>query len=91
MRSLLVSAVCVAFSVTLGRVVGGAASLHSVLDNEGIEYFVPGEPGYQNASRAYNLRLHFDPVAVAYPTSTEDVSALVEAAALLGLAGESSC
>ena len=86
MRSLLVSAICMAFLA-----LGGAASLHSVLDNEGIEYFVPGEPGYQNASRAYNLRLHFEPVAVTYPTSTKDVSVLVEAAALFGLAGESPC
>ena len=89
MHSLLVTAACVVLSA-LGSIAGGVASLQSILDSEGIEYFVPGEPGYQNASRAYNLRLHFEPVAVAYPTSTENVSVLVEAAALLGLAGESA-
>ena len=88
MRSLLFAAACVAASA-LGSVLGGTTSIKSFLDSEGIEYVVPGEPGYQNASRAFNLRLHFEPVAVAYPTSTDDVSVLVEAAAILGLAGES--
>ena len=88
MRSLLFAAACVAVSA-LGSVLGGTASIKSFLDSKGIEYVVPGEPGYQNASRAFNLRLHFEPVAVAYPTSTNDVSVLVEAAAILGLAGES--
>ncbi|EPT01474.1 hypothetical protein FOMPIDRAFT_90148 [Fomitopsis schrenkii] len=73
-------------SFCTSRIAGRVGLLQSVLESQGIEYFVPGEPEYQNASRAYNLRLHFEPVAVAYPSSTEDVSVLVDAAALLGLA-----
>ncbi|EPT01476.1 hypothetical protein FOMPIDRAFT_90150 [Fomitopsis schrenkii] len=87
MHSLFLTLACIALSA-LGGVagLGGAGLLQSVLESEGIEYFVQGEPGYQNASRPFNLRLHFEPVAVAYPSSTEDVSVLVEAAALLGIA-----
>ncbi|EPS97931.1 hypothetical protein FOMPIDRAFT_55287 [Fomitopsis schrenkii] len=70
---------------TLGGVVGSSPSLQSILGNNSIKIYFPGEPGYQDASRAFNLRLDFKPIAVAYPNSTEEVAEVVKAGAFLGL------
>ena len=86
LRSLLRSSLVLL--ATLRGVLGVSPSLQSILGNNNIEIYFPGEPGYQDASRAFNLRLDFKPVAVAYPNSTEEVAELVKAGAFLGLPGE---
>ena len=67
------------------------SSLQSSIGNDDIEVYFPGQPGYQNASRAFNLRLNFEPIAVAYPNSTEEVAELVKIGASLGIPGEMEC
>lgn len=73
---------------SLGGVLGGSPSLQSILGDSNIEAYFPDEPGYMNASRAFNLRVDFKPAVVAYPNSTEEVAVLVKAGALLGLPGK---
>ncbi|KAH9840539.1 uncharacterized protein C8Q71DRAFT_888993 [Rhodofomes roseus] len=68
---------------TIKSALGDTPSLQSILGNNSIEVYFPGEPGYQNVSQAFNLRLHFEPIAVAYPNTTEQVAELVKAGAFL--------
>ena len=75
---------------SLGGAIGGSPSLQSILGGSNIEVYFPDEPGYQNVSRAFNLRVDFKPIAVAYPNSTEEVAVLVQAGASLGLPGKSA-
>lgn len=70
------------------RDAGASSSIQSALGSDHIEIVYPGEPDYRNASRAFNRRLHFQPLAVAYPNSTEEVAELVKAGAYLGLPGK---
>ena len=74
--------------VSLGTAIGGSPSLKSILGDSSIEVYFPDEPGYQNASRAFNSRVDFKPIAVAYPNSTGEVALLVKAGASLGIPGE---
>ncbi|KAH9917719.1 uncharacterized protein B0H18DRAFT_1123430 [Fomitopsis serialis] len=67
------------------RASGDAPSFQSILANDNIEVHVAGQAGYQNASRAFNLRLQLQPAAIAYPGSVEEVSDLVKAGASLGI------
>lgn len=55
-----------------------ASSLESIFGNSSIDVIVPGDSGYYNASLAFNRRLHFEPSAIAYPNSTEDVAWLIK-------------
>ena len=57
--------------------------------NDSIQVYFPGEPGYQNALRPFNARFDFEPLAIAYPNSTEEVAELVKAGAWLGVPGAS--
>ena len=75
------------YLATVGGVSGTSPSLQSILGDNSIQIYFPGEPGYADASRAFNLRLDFKPIAVAYPNSTEEVAQLVKAGASLGLPG----
>ncbi|KAK7446364.1 hypothetical protein VKT23_014570 [Stygiomarasmius scandens] len=56
-----------------------AADLSSDLTGAGITALFPGSDGYQSASKAYNLRFEFSPAAVAFPSTPEDVSSIVQA------------
>lgn len=73
---------------SLQAVIAGSPSPESIIGNDSIQAYFPGEPGYQNASRAFNLRFDFEPLVVAYPNSTEEVAELVKAGAWLGVPGE---
>ncbi|KAF9062894.1 glucooligosaccharide oxidase [Rhodocollybia butyracea] len=55
------------------------ADLRSSLTSAGISAVFPGDESYTAASRAYNLRFTFEPAAVVYPTSPEDVSSIITA------------
>ncbi|KAK7055368.1 Glucooligosaccharide oxidase [Favolaschia claudopus] len=44
----------------------------------GVTAFFPGDPGYANASRAFNLRFTPDPVAVVYPETVEELADIVK-------------
>ncbi|KAJ7115543.1 glucooligosaccharide oxidase [Mycena crocata] len=44
----------------------------------GVTSFFPGDAGYANASRAFNLRFTLEPVAVVYPSTPEDVAEVVK-------------
>ena len=77
---------------SLHVVTAGSPSLESIIGNivnDSIQVYFPGEPGYQNASRPFNARFDFEPFAVAYPNSTEEVAELVKAGAWLGVPGTS--
>ncbi|KAH9917721.1 uncharacterized protein B0H18DRAFT_1200507 [Fomitopsis serialis] len=83
LRQLLASSLLIL--CTIKSVLGDSPSLQSILGNDDLEVYFPGQPGYQNASRAFNLRLNFKPVAVAYPNSTDQVAELVKVGALLNI------
>lgn len=70
---------------------GDPSTLQSILDNDGIHAYFPGQPGYSNVSSSFNLRLPFEPAAVAYPTTAEEVAEAVQAGASLGIPGKHSC
>ncbi|KAJ7584138.1 glucooligosaccharide oxidase [Mycena floridula] len=55
-----------------------ATDLKRALSATGISVVFPGDVKYANASQSYNLRFAFAPAAIAYPTTAEDVSALVK-------------
>src|SRR4051794_18844793 len=52
---------------------------------------LPGDPGYDAARMPWNVAVDQRPAAVAYPTSAEDVSEVVLAAAKLGLRVAPQC
>lgn len=84
---MLLTSAFVAFSF-LRLAISGPPSPESILGNDSIQVYFQGEPGYQNASRAFNMRLDFEPLAVAFPNSTEEVADLVKVGAQLGVPGE---
>ncbi|KAJ7584139.1 glucooligosaccharide oxidase [Mycena floridula] len=55
-----------------------ATDFKKALSETGISIVFPGDVKYANASQSYNLRFSFTPAAIAYPTTAEDVSALVK-------------
>ncbi|EPS97926.1 hypothetical protein FOMPIDRAFT_142343 [Fomitopsis schrenkii] len=81
---MLLTSAFVAFSF-LRLAISGPPSPESILGNDSIQVYFQGEPGYQNASRAFNMRLDFEPLAVAFPNSTEEVADLVKVGAQLGV------
>lgn len=76
MLNLLLPATFVALAAFAG-VTRATSSLESTLANSSIDILYPGNPGYHNASLAFNRRLHFEPFAIAYPNSTKDVAWLI--------------
>ena len=91
MLGTLLTFTLVALSALRGAGGSPPEPLQSVLSNDDIEIIYPEDPSYRNASRAFNRRLHFKPIAVAYPSSTEEVADLVKAGAYLGLPGKPQC
>lgn len=89
MLGTLLAFTLIALSALRGAGGSPAEALQSVLGNDDIEIIYPEDPSYRNASRAFNRRLHFRPLAVAYPSSTEELAELVKAGAYLGLPGKS--
>ena len=76
MLNLLLPATFVALAAFAG-VARATSSLESTLGNSSIDILYPGNPGYPNASLAFNRRIHLEPFAIAYPNSTEDVAWLI--------------
>ncbi|KAG7090180.1 hypothetical protein E1B28_011787 [Marasmius oreades] len=77
------------FGFTYAQITFGSASTGTVLQSElvkhGIKTVFPGDVGYPNATRAYNLRFTVHPVAVTFPQDTQQVSVVVKTSAALGL------
>ncbi|KAG9005991.1 hypothetical protein FRB94_002140 [Tulasnella sp. JGI-2019a] len=61
------------------------ASLSSCLSNSVRKVLTPGENGFSNASLAFNRRLSYTPAAIAYPTSPQQVAAIVKCGAAQGI------
>ncbi|KAH9840541.1 uncharacterized protein C8Q71DRAFT_412158 [Rhodofomes roseus] len=83
---LLIASICI-FSFA-DVVVGDAASLQSIFSSNAqtsVETYFADHPGYENASRAFNLRLQIKPAAIAYPSNANEVSDIVRAGASLGI------
>ncbi|KAL1738003.1 hypothetical protein HDZ31DRAFT_51612 [Schizophyllum fasciatum] len=59
----------------------GVEALRGALDTAGVQTVFPGDVAYANASIAFNLRYAVSPIAIAYPTSVEQVGAAVAAGA----------
>ncbi|KAF9556534.1 FAD-binding domain-containing protein [Agrocybe pediades] len=57
------------------------ADLHSDLSGKGFTVSFPGDSQYSSLSQAFNQRFTFQPAAIALPTSPEQVSTVVKAAA----------
>ncbi|KDR70248.1 hypothetical protein GALMADRAFT_255135 [Galerina marginata CBS 339.88] len=53
-------------------------SLVSQLKNLDFKILFPGDPGYPNASTSFNLRFTFAPAAIAFPSTAEQVSAVLK-------------
>ncbi|KAF7320857.1 Glucooligosaccharide oxidase [Mycena chlorophos] len=68
-----------AVAVILAPVVLAASdSLRSELTIPGVTSYFPGEPGYANASRPFNLRFKLTPDAVVYPSTVKELSEVVK-------------
>lgn len=65
-------------------------TLQSILNDDGINAYFPGQSEYANVSAPFNLRLSFQPAAVAFPTTVVDVAQAIRAGASLGLPGVSA-
>ncbi|KAF7297120.1 Glucooligosaccharide oxidase [Mycena indigotica] len=70
----LLGALILCVSTTLAD----SSSLQSQLSLPGVTSFFPGDPGYANASRPFNLRFTLEPIAVVYPASVKEVSEIVK-------------
>ncbi|KAJ7855030.1 glucooligosaccharide oxidase [Mycena olivaceomarginata] len=55
-----------------------ASDLRSELTLPGVSSFFPGDPGYANATRAFNLRFTLEPVAVLYPETVHELANIVK-------------
>ncbi|ESK87595.1 glucooligosaccharide oxidase [Moniliophthora roreri MCA 2997] len=55
------------------------------LQEGGVSALYPGDPGYEAASQAFNQRYSFQPAAIAFPTSSEQVSIAIRAGAMHNL------
>ncbi|KAK0206897.1 glucooligosaccharide oxidase [Desarmillaria ectypa] len=58
-------------------VLAQSSSLRNGLSDAHISTVFPDDTSYDNARRAYNLRFNFAPVAVTYPSTTEQVATIV--------------
>lgn len=81
--------VSVAASVTSGilgvdllpREQNSTTALIDCLTTAGLEPVTPSHPAYQNDSLPVNTRLIYQPAALVYPNTTEDVSAAIKCGA----------
>ncbi|KAJ3992064.1 hypothetical protein F5050DRAFT_1019795 [Lentinula boryana] len=55
------------------------ASLNDSFTGAGVRAVFPGDGNYASASAAYNLRFTLEPAAVAYPSTPEEVSSIIQA------------
>ncbi|KAJ7938316.1 glucooligosaccharide oxidase [Mycena leptocephala] len=55
-----------------------ASDLRNALHLPGVTSFFPGDPGYANASRAFNLRFTLEPVAIVYPATVNELADIVK-------------
>ncbi|KAJ7222553.1 glucooligosaccharide oxidase [Mycena pura] len=55
-----------------------ASNLRSELRLPGVTSFFPGDPGYANISRPFNLRYVLDPVAVVIPSTVHELAEAVK-------------
>ncbi|KAF8886861.1 glucooligosaccharide oxidase [Gymnopilus junonius] len=53
------------------------ADLISNLTSQNFQVLTPGSSGYPSASAAFNRRFTFEPAAIAYPNSAQDVSTIL--------------
>lgn len=69
--------------LTVASITGRIAcqDLKSDLTGAGLTALFPGDSGYQDASKAYNLRFNVSPAAVVYPESAQQVAAAIQAGA----------
>lgn len=90
LQTLLLTVLCCWSMVAKGDTrVGDVESLRSALAQGMVdEVYFPDHAEYQNASTAFNLRLQYKPVAIAYPRSTEEVSNIVKTCVRLGIPGQ---
>ncbi len=58
--------------------VNSSTSLIPCLTKAGLNLVTPSSPSYQNDSLPINLRLTYQPAALVYPNTTEDVSKAVK-------------
>ena len=63
------------------RYYNSSASLIPCLTEAGLNPITPSNPSYQNDTLPINLRLIYQPVALVYPNTTEDVSKAVRCGA----------
>ncbi|KAJ6584300.1 glucooligosaccharide oxidase [Mycena sp. CBHHK59/15] len=56
----------------------GGSDLRSELTLPSVESLFPGDAGYANASRAFNLRFTLEPVAVVYPATPKELADVVK-------------
>jgi len=61
-------------------VVVSYADLISSLTQDNITFLGPGQDGYSASSTAYNLRFTFQPTAITFPKTAQDVSTIVQIA-----------
>ncbi|KAJ7042761.1 glucooligosaccharide oxidase [Mycena alexandri] len=55
-----------------------ASDLRSDLAIPGVTSFFPGDAGYANASRPFNLRFTLEPVAIVYPETVQELADIVK-------------
>ncbi|KAF8172790.1 glucooligosaccharide oxidase [Mycena galopus ATCC 62051] len=67
-----------ALLVLTSVMLSAASDLRSELTLPGVTSLFPGDLGYANASRAFNLRFTLEPVAVVYPSTVQEISDLVK-------------
>ncbi|KAF8229617.1 glucooligosaccharide oxidase [Tricholoma matsutake] len=73
------------FVITLSFALVFADNLRGKLTSAGISAVFPGDSGYGNASTPFNLRFSFQPAAVTFPKTPEDISNIIKIGASSGL------
>ncbi|KAF7326967.1 Glucooligosaccharide oxidase [Mycena venus] len=71
-------AIPLALLVLSSATFSAASELRSELALPGVTSFFPGDPGYANASRPFNLRFTLEPVAVVYPETVHELADIVK-------------
>ncbi|KAJ7579209.1 glucooligosaccharide oxidase [Mycena floridula] len=72
------------FSLLFAALVS-ASDIKSALQKAGIKAFAPGDLEYTSVIQPFNLRYHYKPAAIAFPTNAAQVSAAVVAGASFNL------
>ncbi|KAG0151246.1 hypothetical protein CROQUDRAFT_651465 [Cronartium quercuum f. sp. fusiforme G11] len=60
-------------------------NLHNCLKDANIKVVFPQDPIYETLSRPYNLRYHYQPIAIVLPKSTQDLSKILMVASAEGI------